>query len=550
MPLDTTPTRPQIRRGNATPADLTLQPGVLALGYGQRQLHVGVPGAADPRGRFTFSDDTATQAIMASLYLPLAGGRLTGPLTLSADPTLATHAVTKQYVDNYYFPRAGGIITGPLVVQKDNYPSLGFRNTAGTAIGTVTMDTPNGSPTAAMVLQSGMGTTMWLLDTKVWVSFQGGPQYALLTQAGGTLVGALTLAADPSTPLQAATKQYVDAKAGNYLPLAGGTMTGPLVLAADPTTASQATTKQYADARQTAAQAYSDANFLRLSGGTLTGPLAVGGNLVVDEASIMAKKTGGNAFVGSWDLTSASNVGFWNSGNVLYFGNADGNGSVQGVRASFDGNGNLAANGSVSAGTALRAAYSQVNDFQLFRGAPFRYLQWSAGWYDAFGEADGMRYWEGPAGHLMQLDGSGNLFLLQTNGLISIKGNFFGANITVTTNAYKPGGGAWGDSSDLRTKQDIADYDAGLDAVCALRPVTYRHNGQGGTKDTGKTYHGLIAQEAREPMPELVFEMPQDWPDKLDGQLGIDATPLPYALVNAVRALRDRVVALEEVAAP
>jgi hypothetical protein len=43
-----------------------------------------------------------------------------------------------------------------------------------------------------------------------------------------TIGGALTLAVDPAAPLQAATKQYVDTKAGAYLPLAGGTLTGPV----------------------------------------------------------------------------------------------------------------------------------------------------------------------------------------------------------------------------------------------------------------------------------------------------------------------------------
>ena len=52
--------------------------------------------------------------------------------------------------------------------------------------------------------------------------------------AGGTLTGPLLLAADPSAALGAATKQYVDTKAGLYLPLAGGTLTGALTLVGAP----------------------------------------------------------------------------------------------------------------------------------------------------------------------------------------------------------------------------------------------------------------------------------------------------------------------------
>jgi hypothetical protein len=47
---------------------------------------------------------------------------------------------------------------------------------------------------------------------------------ATLQKAGGTMTGALVLWADPTAPLQAATKQYVDAKAagGTVTPAAGG----------------------------------------------------------------------------------------------------------------------------------------------------------------------------------------------------------------------------------------------------------------------------------------------------------------------------------------
>jgi hypothetical protein len=85
-----------------------------------------------------------------------------------------------------------------------------------------------------------------------------------LPLTGGTLTGLLTLGVAPSGPWDAATKKYVDDSIttvngtfGNYLPLIGGTLTGALTmgagtainLAADPTSALQAVTKQYVDAR-------------------------------------------------------------------------------------------------------------------------------------------------------------------------------------------------------------------------------------------------------------------------------------------------------------
>ncbi|HEY1209594.1 MAG TPA: hypothetical protein VGE85_09505 [Terracidiphilus sp.] len=51
---------------------------------------------------------------------------------------------------------------------------------------------------------------------------------SLLTASGGTLSGPLTLCCDPTTPLQAADKHYVDAAAAQAVPLTGGTLSGPL----------------------------------------------------------------------------------------------------------------------------------------------------------------------------------------------------------------------------------------------------------------------------------------------------------------------------------
>jgi len=51
---------------------------------------------------------------------------------------------------------------------------------------------------------------------------------SLLTASGGTLTGPLYLNGDPTAPLQAADKHYVDITFANAVPLAGGAMTGAL----------------------------------------------------------------------------------------------------------------------------------------------------------------------------------------------------------------------------------------------------------------------------------------------------------------------------------
>ena len=59
-----------------------------------------------------------------------------------------------------------------------------------------------------------------------WEQIAGSAEF--LPLAGGTMMGSLILKADPGALLEAATKQYVDTKAGLYLPLAGGVLTGSL----------------------------------------------------------------------------------------------------------------------------------------------------------------------------------------------------------------------------------------------------------------------------------------------------------------------------------
>jgi hypothetical protein len=51
---------------------------------------------------------------------------------------------------------------------------------------------------------------------------------SLLTASGGTLTGPLTLCCDPTQPMQAADKHYVDEQSALAVPLTGATMTGPL----------------------------------------------------------------------------------------------------------------------------------------------------------------------------------------------------------------------------------------------------------------------------------------------------------------------------------
>jgi len=150
-------------------------------------------------------------------YLQLAGGTMTGPIVLPADPTTSLQAATKNYVDLH----SGGIADAP---------------SDGSLYGRLNAAWAKGVPLAG----------------------------------GVTMTGSLTLNGAPTTANMAATKAYADAKLGEaptdgftygramsawvqVLPLTGGTLTGNLILNADPTNVLGACTKQYADTKATLA---------------------------------------------------------------------------------------------------------------------------------------------------------------------------------------------------------------------------------------------------------------------------------------------------------
>src|SRR5271166_2925153 len=76
-------------------------------------------------------------------------------------------------------------------------------------------------------------------------------QYAdtRVSRSGDTLTGALVLATDPTPPLQAATKGYVDTRVACAPPKADGTLAGALTLSAESSLSMQAATKNYVDAQ-------------------------------------------------------------------------------------------------------------------------------------------------------------------------------------------------------------------------------------------------------------------------------------------------------------
>lgn len=94
-------------------------------------------------------------------WLPLTGGTLVGPLTLSGPPINALHAVTKSYVDGF-LPLAGGTLTGPFSVNMNAFdlsaPNPGFVYALGAQVGGITGTLPIGQTYSPIAFRN-KGTT-------------------------------------------------------------------------------------------------------------------------------------------------------------------------------------------------------------------------------------------------------------------------------------------------------------------------------------------------------------------------------------------------------
>ncbi|KPK72596.1 MAG: hypothetical protein AMJ84_03875 [Acidithiobacillales bacterium SM23_46] len=114
-----------------------------------------------------------------------------------------------------------------------------------------------------------------------------------------------------------------------------------------------------------------------------------------------------------------------------------------------------------------------------------------------------------------------------------------------TNSAAKPTSNVWTVVSDGRIKNETGEYTKGLDAVCSLRPITYTYKENSGFEDTTSENISIIAQEAQVYFPECVNSIKGE----LDGEetdiLNWDGHALTFALVNAVKELKEKIETLE-----
>jgi hypothetical protein len=83
-------------------------------------------------------------------------------------------------------------------------------------------------------------------------------------------------------------------------------------------------------------------------------------------------------------------------------------------------------------------------------------------------------------------------------------------------------------STFVRLKDITGDYDAGLNEIVVLRPVTFFYKDENPRGlPTNQEYIGFVAQEVQEVFPEAISEGP-------DGYLDFNMRPVNVVVVNAI----------------
>ncbi len=224
---------------------------------------------------------------------------------------------------------------------------------------------------------------------------------------------------DAVTALEAVMRDVIG---GGFVLKAGDTMTGPLFLSGDPSSALQASTKNYADAGDAetlaAAESYAnagDAARVAKSGDTMTGDLSISdaGNqwatlmLGADAngARQICSYVQGNPN-GAITMTARNgqSAQLSSQGGASVLANPDGSVSVNGSPTVT---GDAGVNGSVWAGQAVAGA----GNFGLTASGSVRVLRFRAdGWEQYWDNSSGLFVWAAPGVNLMWLDGAGNLY--------------------------------------------------------------------------------------------------------------------------------------------
>lgn len=116
-----------------------------------------------------------------------------------------------------------------------------------------------------------------------------------------------------------------------------------------------------------------------------------------------------------------------------------------------------------------------------------------------------------------------------------------------TDSAGKPTTNTWTIVSDQRIKTNVQPYTKGLAEICQVKPITYDYNGKGGSP-AGPGGVSILAQELQPVFPECIgsYKAKLNEDDAEETEiLNYNGHAITFALINAIKELNAKVVALE-----
>jgi hypothetical protein len=331
--------------------------------------------------------------------------------------------------------------------------------------------------------------------------------------------------------------------------IAGGKQ---LLLGRDPVAAMDAATKQYVDAKPVGIdQATADANYVNVTGDQMSGSLVIAPT--AGWPSLVLKKTDltGAQLIGEqngttrWSLqlgNGATETAGGNTGSDFAISRFDNAGAyidapviIDRATGGMSINTGLAANGAVSINNILTAG----GEATFNNGANvYNYKEFRLGFNAA-------QHWK------FDLENGSWLRIRELIGGVThdrLKYDLVAALSFRNYAGPMAGFGAYRDTSDIRYKTNVASATVGLAEVLQLEPINF--NRIDGTGEVLADEIGFSAQQVQPIIPEATPIFSEMLPDGLGGEtsaLSLVTTPIIAALVNAVKELTQRLTALEAV---
>ena len=557
---------------------------------------------------FTDAIVAAAAAGAGSGYLPLSGGTLTGDLTISkAGPVLMLNAsagnsvlfmrglaATSRYLQastgvlarwqvhladptvesggnagsNFLISRfndAGAFLDSPMGISR----SSGVVNfaRAPTVAGSAMPYLPlAGGVLSGTLVVGGNGTRYAIAGGANFIGF-GWTGSAIRAWVNGTNIGDL------------ATTAYVGTIAGAYVPLAGGTMSGPLTINSSLQAGFTKFTSSVVFANDDGFTNFSfvsagigykarqwQANWWdgwRTSDGlriwasptgwvmnmTGAGGLTISGPFNANGGKVISASSGSPSVVG-WHQAGGSAMGFYVAGGHMWFAGFDGNGNATVNLGQVDTNGSLSMVGSVFCSGLSVSGGAGVQNLWVSgqidtAGTIYAGALWSRGNVYAGNAGDFYLAASGSArilnfasNHWFSYDGGSLRWYRDGNEFMTLRSD---QQFAIYSDAcFKYGGGGWYAISDARVKTIDGTYTGGLDEIRRLVPLWFRYTADAGPGvNTDQPYIGLAAQDVLPVMPEMIKRRSDD------DLLSTDTGPLTYAMLNAIKQLDDRLLAME-----